>query len=184
MNSHFFLTCLFSLLGCAGFCLIYNLRGKIILAAAIGGAVGWAAYLLGGPLHNDLLQFFLATVVITAYSEIMARIFKAPVTAFLIVALLPLVPGSGIYYTMNYFITGDKQNFLQTGWHTLAIAGSLAIGIFPVATFVRLFHRIRAMKKQSGKPEPGFSAVRSGFIPPESRDAGNLRSEEDQRDIK
>jgi len=137
------ISCLFALAACLGFCLAFNLRGLKMVFASAGGALGWLVYLLCGNLHNDILQFFLATVALSIYAEVMARLHKTPVMVFQIIALLPLVPGSGIYYTMEYGINGDTAAFLETGLHTLAIAGSLALGIMLVSSFARLFARIR-----------------------------------------
>ncbi len=137
-----FLSCLYSLAACLGFCLVYNLRGMKMLFASLGGALGWLVYLLCAGMHNDVMQFFLATIALSIYAEIMARIHKTPVMVFLIIALLPLVPGSGIYYTMEYAINGDTAAFLETGLHTLAIAGSLALGILLVSSLVRLVTKV------------------------------------------
>lgn len=120
------------------------MRGKILLLASLGGALGWLVYLLCNPLQNDIIQFFFATVAISIYSEIMARLYKAPVTGYLLVSLLPLVPGGGIYYTMEYCIIGNTEMFLETGIHTLGIAGALALGILLVSSFVRLWHIVTA----------------------------------------
>ena len=78
----------------------------------------------------------------------MARVNRAPVTGFLLVGLLPLVPGGGIYYTMEYGISGDTINFLQTGLHTFGIAGSLALGILVVSSIVRFYHVVRRQGKR------------------------------------
>ena len=78
----------------------------------------------------------------------MARVNRAPVTGFLLVGLLPLVPGGGIYYTMEYGISGDTINFLQTGLHTFGIAGSLALGILVVSSIVRFYHVVRRKGKR------------------------------------
>lgn len=128
---------------CVGFSIVFNLRGRAILLASAGGALGWLVYLLLIPFSGELLRFFLATIAITLYAEICARITKSPVTAFLVVSLLPLVPGGGIYYTMRYFVAGDIDLFIETGMHTFAIAGALAVGILPIFSLVRLFSRIR-----------------------------------------
>ena len=112
----------------------------------LGGAIGWFVYLLCRPLQNDIVQFFIATVVITIYSEVMARIHKVPVTGYLLIALLPMVPGGGIYYTMEYCIAGNTQMFLETGLHTLGIAGALALGILLVSSLNRLFGMPRRNK--------------------------------------
>ena len=127
-------------------CLVFNVRGKLIFFTSLGGAIGWFVYLLCRPLQNDIVQFFIATVVITIYSEVMARIHKVPVTGYLLIALLPMVPGGGIYYTMEYCINGDMMNFMNTGIHTLGIAGALAIGILLVSSLNRLFGMPRRNK--------------------------------------
>lgn len=138
MLPDFWLGCIYSLAGCLGFCLIYNLRGLVIPVSAFGGAVGWLFFSLFSFTSNDIVQYFIATMAISIYSEIMARLFRTPVTVFLIVSLLPLVPGSGIYYTMEHCINGNLDMFLKEGTHTLFIAGALAIGILVISTIVRL----------------------------------------------
>ena len=76
------------------------MRSKFIFLAPLGGSICWIAYNLLNFTGNDILQNFVATMAVALYSEILARIYKAPVTMFLIVGILPLVPGAGIYYTM------------------------------------------------------------------------------------
>lgn len=136
------LPCLYSFLACIGFCIIFNIRGKMIFYASIGGVLAWLTFELAAVYQNDLIQYFAATVVLSLYSEIMARVHKVPVTIFLIAALIPLVPGSGIYYTMEHFIQGNTQEFLSTFIHTFAIAGSLAFGILLVSSLVYLWKKI------------------------------------------
>lgn len=141
--------CIYAFAACAAFSIAFNMRGKTLIFASLGGALGWFVYLLFNPLQNDILQFFLATVAISIYSEIMARVHKAPVTGYLLVALLPMVPGGGIYYTMEYCIIGNTDLFLETGLHTLGIAGALALGILLVSSFVRLWHMITTTEDKS-----------------------------------
>lgn len=145
----YFLPCVYAFAACAAFSIVFNMRGKTLMFASLGGALGWLVYLLCGPVRNDILQFFFATIAISVYSELMARVHKAPVTGYLLVALLPLVPGGGIYYTMEYCIIGNTDMFLETGLHTLGIAGALAMGILLVSSFVRLLNIIRITPKRS-----------------------------------
>lgn len=98
-------------------------------------------------LGTDLIQYFIATVIIALYSEIMARIHKVPITVYLIAALIPLVPGSGIYYTMEHALTGISTP-LETFIHTIAIAGSLAFGILLVSSLFRLTNHIHIDRNQ------------------------------------
>ena len=142
-----YLPCFYAFIACMAFCLIFNVRGKLVFFTSLGGALSWLIYLLCSPLQNDIAQFFIATVAITAYSEIMARIHKVPVTGYLLIALLPMVPGGGIYYTMEYCIAGNTSMFLETGLHTLGIAGSLALGILLVSSLSRLVGMAHAHKQ-------------------------------------
>lgn len=125
---------------CAGYCLLFNIRGKALVASSLGGVLGWLVYTLSNPLQNDIMQYFLATVATAVYAELMARTMKKPATGFQIVALLPLVPGGGIFYTMEYCVIGNNSMFLSTGIHTLGIAGALAMGVLLVSSVVRLIH--------------------------------------------
>ena len=137
-------------MGCVGYCLVFNIRmrKRMLLLASLGGAVGWCVYLLCGWLQNDITQSFAAILAVAAYSEIMARLQKSPATVYLIVGLIPLVPGGGIYYTMEYCINGDMMNFMNTGIHTLGIAGALAIGILLVSACVRILNNIQRRKRR------------------------------------
>ena len=55
-----------------------------------------------------------------------------------VVGILPFVPGGGIYYTMEYCLSGDTQLFLSTGIHTFGVAGAVAVGLLLVSSLVRL----------------------------------------------
>ena len=73
---------------------------------------------------------------------------------FLIVGILPLVPGAGIYYTMEYCVSGNQIAFGQSLVHTLAVAGALALGIVLISSLFRfcmLFWYHRKKKKQCKK---------------------------------
>ena len=61
----------------------------------------------------------------------MARVRHCPVTGYLLVALLPLVPGGGLYYTMDYLLNKNFPMFSQVGLQTASTAAAIA------ATFSR-----------------------------------------------
>ena len=139
----FLLPCLWAFLACVGFCLIFNIRGRTILWASAGGALAWAVYLIFAFCRDAVLQSFLAILAASLYAEVVARIRKAPATVYLVVGLLPLVPGGGIYQAMEYCIAGDTMAFLTAALQTLAIAGALALGVLLVSSLVRLWYSIR-----------------------------------------
>lgn len=144
---------LFAFLGCGGFFAIYNIHTLVgTLICAFGGALGWLTYLLTAPLlQSDIAQTLAAAIVISAYAEIMARLRKCPVTSYQLLALFPLVPGAGIYYTMEYAVGGDVTSFASSLLHVLGVAGALAVGVLIVSSAVRMyatFHR----KKEEKRP--------------------------------
>ena len=144
----YLLPCVYAFLACIGFSMLFNIHGAGMLICAGGGALGWLCYLLTGPLvGNDIIQSFFAALVISAWSEVMARLRKCPVTSYLLVALFPLVPGGGIYYTMEHALNGDTELFLDTLMHTLGLAGALAVGVLLVASVVRLFTTYQSRRR-------------------------------------
>ena len=129
----------YAAMACAGFCVMYNLRDfKIGIAACVGGGLAWVVYLLCAPTGSVMLQNFAAAVTVAIFSEIMARVFKTPSTVFLIVGILPMVPGGGIYYTMEYCIQGNMPMFLERLVITLGVAGAIAVGVSLVSSVVRI----------------------------------------------
>ena len=87
-------------LGTLGYALVFHVRVKLLPAATMGGLVSWAVYLLiYFPTHNLFLASLIAAMAVYAWSEIMARLMKAPVTVFLLPGVIPLLPGSFLYYT-------------------------------------------------------------------------------------
>ncbi len=152
----YFLPCLYAFCACIGFGVIFNIHGRGILICCVGGALGWFVYLAAAPVWpGEVFRSFLAAVVIAVYSEVMARVRKCPATSYLLVALFPLVPGGGIYYTMEYGIRGETQQFLETLLHTFGITGALAVGALIVSSAARLLAVLRRRAlQQRGEKRP------------------------------
>lgn len=132
--------CLFSLLGCLGFAILFNIHGPGGLLCALGGMLSWAVYLIVVRTgHSDILAYFWSALFASVYSETMARIRKYPAISYLLVSIFPLIPGAGAYYTMNYAVRGEMGLFASEGMHTIAIAGILAVGILLGSTVFRMF---------------------------------------------
>ena len=81
----------------------------------------------------------------------MARIRKYPAISYLVVSAFPLIPGAGVYYTMNYALRGDMDSFASKGMHTIAIAGVMAVGILLASTVVRLWFTVSNRKDMHKK---------------------------------
>lgn len=145
----FLIQILAAFVGCIGFFIVFNIHGRGGFLCALGGALTWAAYLI--VVHfgdNDLLGYFISAIVAASYAEIMARLRKYPAISYLVISIFPLIPGAGIYYTTNHLVKGDMAMFSSQGVHTIAIAGSIAVGILIVSTVVRLWTVFKQHKKE------------------------------------
>lgn len=133
---------LYAFLACAGFCIMFNVHDlKVSLAACTGGALMWVVYLVAQP-YGNYAAAFLSSVTVAIFSELMARIFKTPGTIFLIIGILPLVPGGGIYYTMYYFIQGNMKLSAEKAVATLSTALIIAVSVSLVSSVFRIFRRL------------------------------------------
>ncbi len=144
---NYILPCLCAFVACVGFTLIFNIHGLGKLIAGFGGALGWLVYLLAG---STIFAAFLAAAAIGVFAEVMGRVRRCPVTGYLLVALLPLVPGGGIYYAMRYCVAGDTGRFLSTLLHTFGMAAALAVGAMLASSLFRaVFSRLRPLPQKS-----------------------------------
>lgn len=140
---------LVSFMASLGFGIIFNIKGKNLIFAALGGGLSWFFYLFFGRFNmSDVLSLFLSSVIFSIYSEICARLLKTPVTTIVICALIPLVPGAGMYYTMYDTITGNVSGAIELGLTTIANAGSLALGVIFVSTITRQITNIKNIKSK------------------------------------
>ena len=142
--------CLATAVACVGFVIVFNVHGWEILLCALGSAICWGVYYLANHIGcGNILSYFWAGIVCAAYAEAMARIRKCPAIAYLVIAIFPIIPGAGIYFTTGYLVKHEMTLFAEKGTETIAIAGVIAVGILMVSTIVRLWHgRKRNRKNQ------------------------------------
>lgn len=126
------------------FAFLFNLNKKTAFLTAIGGSIGWMCFNLGLDVFSDpSIAYFLGAVGLTFYAEVMARAMKTPVTSYVTPALIPLVPGGGLYRTMLQSLSGDYNGAVREGISTLMGSGALAIGILVVFTLMKTYYSIR-----------------------------------------
>lgn len=136
-------------LGTLGFNILFHIRGKKLLLATLGGVISWTVFLAFAPaLPGEAARYFLAAAVITVYAEVFARLEKTPTTTFLVPSAVPLIPGSALYYTMNYALNRQWERFGNQAFYTLELAVSLALGIIAVTTASRLIRMVALRLKK------------------------------------
>ena len=146
--SNMIIQSIFAFFSSLGFGILFNIKGKKLFYAGIGGGLSWFISMYCESLgFNTTSSFFITSIIFSIYSEIMARILKTPVTTLIICALIPLVPGGGMYYTMYEAINGNIMESIELGINTMASAGSLALGIIFISTLTTILMRSKRKKE-------------------------------------
>ena len=132
------------------FAVLLQAPRKTLPISGIIGAVGWVVFLyvrreMGS---SSFYANICATLILSLLSELAARIFKGPVTVFVIPGIFPIVPGLAMYNGMTRII--EKQYDL--GMSLLLQAGmdasAIALGIMFVGS---LFRVIKIKRERSHK---------------------------------
>ena len=102
-------------------------------------------------MHYDkgiFISCLAGAAVAAFYAEVQARILKAPATLFLVPALIPLIPGSTLYYTMSGVVGRDWEMARDYGSRTLQYALAIAAGISMVWAVTTMIFRIFKKRKE------------------------------------
>ncbi|WP_124066043.1 threonine/serine exporter family protein [Clostridium sp. E02] len=124
------------------FSLILELPKKHLLLAGGIGAVGWLSYLLVvAAVGSVTTAAFISSLFVALSSHLSARIFKVPVTVFLVAGILPSVPGASIYRCVSYMIQNNTDLSSHYLVETLQISGAIAMAIFIMDSLFRLIQK-------------------------------------------
>ena len=119
-----------SLLAGGGFGALLYAPRKAIIWGGLLGSVGylcyWAAMECGAA---ETAAMFIGALVAALGAQIAARRLKMIATVFVTIAILPLVPGVGLYRAMSALATGDMMAGASIAAHTMALILMIALGI-------------------------------------------------------
>lgn len=118
-------------IGAVGFGIIFRIKPRHIGFAFLGGVLTWGMYLLGIELFRQNLLFsnLCAALFGGLYASCCARFRKAPANVFTVPCLIPLVPGSYLYYAMSSLLQHQEQMFAHNLFEAAEIALGIAAGI-------------------------------------------------------
>lgn len=135
-------------IGSIGFAIFFKMKGKQIILAGVGGAATWFVYLLfQQQIEGYFLPYFLASVFVAIYAEIMARVNRAPSTIFLTAAAVPLIPGGKLYYTMAGLVNRDEELFSASGSDAITMAFAISLGFVVIALITKYITGITSQRK-------------------------------------
>lgn len=141
-------------IGSLGFSIYFRVSKKNVVASTLGGGIGWTVYLLAFYFSEDLfLANFIAAVVVFFWSEIMARVLKAPSNTFLVPGLIPLIPGGSLFYTTKALVESNSQAFIDNGVKTTKIVFGMAAGMVVAAFVVYCIIKLGEKRRRKRKTE-------------------------------
>lgn len=121
------------------FGVLFNVHGKKLLLAGLNSTMGFFVYLFVEDLgYSSYVGMFFASLVISLFAEIFSRAWKVPATVFMVAALIPLVPGGGIFQTVLSALQKDFSTALAVGINTILEAAAIALGIIIISSVLKL----------------------------------------------
>ncbi len=112
------------------FCPLIKVPSRAVVPASLLGMAAYGAFLLlqGLPGMDDTLALFAASAAVALLCELLARRMRMISTVFLCAALIPLVPGLGLYRTMHELLLSQYESALALGLQTIFAVGAIALG--------------------------------------------------------
>ena len=96
----------------------------------------------------------VSALLVCLWAEAMARLRKAPATVFLVPGIIPLLPGSALYYAMDSVVSGDMQTFISKAAETAYVAVGIAGGILIASEIVRVVTRAQSRRRKRSPAAP------------------------------
>lgn len=139
-----------SFLGAVGFALVFQSSVRHLLLDGVAGLCAEAVYLLTGACGgSDFLCAFLSALSVTLLAEIFARVRRAPATVFLLPGIVPIVPGSSLYYMMSALVFRTYDSAVIYGRATLHISVGIVAGIIVVSVLSGVGSNLVSARKKS-----------------------------------
>ncbi len=141
---------LWAALATAGFAVLLELRPRDLPLAVAGASLGWWIFSAFRIAGDPAIGYFAAAAAIGFLSEFGAHFLRRPAFLYMVCAILPLVPGSGMYNTMLQSVRGDFPGTLAIGFATLQAAGAIAAGLAVSSALARLASQVATSRRRRG----------------------------------
>ena len=87
---------IYSFIATVGFAIFLNAPKSTLISSGLVGGIGWSVfYYLVQLTGNDILSNFVAALLVSYISEILARKLKQPAIIFIIPGIIPFSTRSG-----------------------------------------------------------------------------------------
>lgn len=118
-----------SLVGPLGVALMYRVRAVHLPLILVGSEMSFIVYYLFTLLFDgQFFPNFIAAIAVGFFARLCAKKGKFPAVIISVPAIMPLLPGGILYYTMHNLMFGQGQEALMCASRTLSIALGIAAG--------------------------------------------------------
>ena len=125
---------------CFGFSMLFSVRGWKIIYCFLGASLTWGVYLLTYRAYPSAFAATLSASVFSGlFGQIVARVQKSPATIFSTICILPLLPGSALYYAMYGLVTGNAELSYTKGIDLGLTCFGMVLGFMIVEVVNRFF---------------------------------------------
>lgn len=127
----------------AFFCYLMNSPKKTILLSSLISAFGYIIYeiIFLNNSESIFIAYFLASLFISVSGEIISKILKIPSLIVIFPAVIPLVPGIGLYHSLISFIQKNMDLFTKYAYETLFISLIIASTIAITRSIFNVFNK-------------------------------------------
>ena len=134
--------------GAIGFGILFHTKRNYLPLVGIGGAFGWFVYVISKDAGLGIFfSSLLAGLFVDFYAEILARVCKETSTAFFVPSVIPMIPGSTLYYCMSSIVENELEMAWQYGKDTFLFAFGIAAGMSIAWAVCDLTRRIKKQQK-------------------------------------
>ena len=130
----FLINLIMSFITATTFAILFNANRRHLVCIGFCGLGTYAFYHIVLVLTaSTFWAAFISSIFAALYSEIAARIRRAPTIIFLITGIIPTVPGGTLFYTMKYLVLSYYDLALEKLIETLEVGIGIAGGIVSVS---------------------------------------------------
>ena len=133
-------------LGTFAFSVLMQAPRRLLFFTTFGGLLSGTVYRFAEKMAWGLWRTLWGMLAVALYAELLARVLKTPSTVLLYPSTVPLLPGSAIYYAMQYLLWGQPDQAVAYASQTLQIATGMGLGAVLVAVPIRLLRAHREQK--------------------------------------
>jgi uncharacterized membrane protein YjjB (DUF3815 family) len=136
----FWIQLITSVLGALGFAIMFRVRPRYLAVSSVVGGICFSVYWLFDIVigADPFVSALLSSIVVSAISEVLARLARCPAIVFLLAGIIPIVPGSFLYRMMRALIEKNVNEALTYGSTALKISLGVAGGIVVVSAAVSI----------------------------------------------